>query len=303
METQSPQEERKGTSYKDTTSGEETTTSTSHLDSQCSDNIGALQHHYNTTTTTTGAQPVTLKTTSKRKKTSWPLAFTTSTFDVKDGECYMLNLPQPRLPTPIVFDGTTPTFPERARELRAYLNICQLSTSTSWTSPTMLSNLLQQASWSSRHQQDIDNIKRLFVLLTHVKTSEMNVLYLQEQMHVETTVSSTTISIRSPVTSMHNKHFRTLLQQEYVVQVNFLVTSSCIRPSRTANQTTYYVDVSEQTSDGTCIGNFDINMLMELVYNNTSYYRALYIHNLDGQRHHNNSRGFRNGYKTSLQTG
>ena len=36
----------------------------------------------------------------------------------------MLNLPQPRLPTP-VFDGTSPTFPEWARELRAYLNSSQ----------------------------------------------------------------------------------------------------------------------------------------------------------------------------------
>ena len=31
--------------------------------------------------------------------------------------------PQPRLPTPTVFDGTSPTFPEWARELRACLNI------------------------------------------------------------------------------------------------------------------------------------------------------------------------------------
>ena len=30
---------------------------------------------------------------------------------------------QPRLPTPTVFDGTTPTFPEWACELQAYLNI------------------------------------------------------------------------------------------------------------------------------------------------------------------------------------
>ena len=37
----------------------------------------------------------------------------------------MLNLPQPQLPTPTGFDGTTPTFPEWAHELRAYLNINQ----------------------------------------------------------------------------------------------------------------------------------------------------------------------------------
>ena len=45
--------------------------------------------------------------------------------DIKDGECYMLNLSQPLLPTPTVFDGITPTFPEWACELQAYLNISQ----------------------------------------------------------------------------------------------------------------------------------------------------------------------------------
>ena len=34
----------------------------------------------------------------------------------------MLNLPQPRLPTPTVFDGTSPTFPEWVCELRTYLS-------------------------------------------------------------------------------------------------------------------------------------------------------------------------------------
>ena len=37
----------------------------------------------------------------------------------------LLNLPQPRLPTATIFDGTSQTFPEWARELRAYLNISQ----------------------------------------------------------------------------------------------------------------------------------------------------------------------------------
>ena len=37
----------------------------------------------------------------------------------------MPNLPQPRLPTPTVFDGTSPTFPEWAHEVRTYLNISQ----------------------------------------------------------------------------------------------------------------------------------------------------------------------------------
>ena len=37
----------------------------------------------------------------------------------------MRTIPQPRLLTPTVFDCTTPTFPDWARELRAYLNVSQ----------------------------------------------------------------------------------------------------------------------------------------------------------------------------------
>ena len=69
----------KGTSYKELTSREETMTSTSHLGLQCNDNMGAQTVLYNTTATTTGAHPVASKTTSKRKKTSWSLAFTSTT--------------------------------------------------------------------------------------------------------------------------------------------------------------------------------------------------------------------------------
>ena len=77
-------------------------------------------------------------------------------------------------------------------------------------------------------------------------------------------------------------------QQEYVEQVNFWVTSSCMLPSQTANQTTYYVNFRGRTSVVKCIDNFDINMLQDLVYNSTTCYRALHIINLDGQKHHNN---------------
>ena len=49
---------------------------------------------------------------------------------------------------------------------------------------------------------------------------------------------------------MHNKHFRMLLKQEYVEQVDFLDTSSCTPRSPTANLTTYYIDFSEPTSVG-----------------------------------------------------
>ena len=83
---------------------------------------------------------------------------------------------------------------------------------------------------------------------------------------------------------MRNKYLRMLQQQEYVEQVNFLVTSSCMLQSQTANQTTYYVDFRGRTSVGKCIDNFGINMVQELVYNCTPCYRQLYILNLDGQR-------------------
>ena len=117
---QSPQEDIRRGEEEGETSGEETTTSSSHLGSQCSTNIGALQHHdhyhYD--------QCTSCEDISENGDI---LATCLHLYDVdiKDGACYMLNLPQPRLPTPTVFDGTSPTFPEWARELRAYLNISQ----------------------------------------------------------------------------------------------------------------------------------------------------------------------------------
>ena len=72
---QSTQEERKGTSHKDTTSREETMTSTSHLGLQCSDNIGALQHHYHYDWCTS----CNLEDDIKEEKTSWPLALASMT--------------------------------------------------------------------------------------------------------------------------------------------------------------------------------------------------------------------------------
>ena len=71
-------------------------------------------------------------------------------------------------------------------------------------------------------------------------------------------------------------------------------------PAR-ANQTTYFVDFKGPTSVGTCFDNSDIRMQQDVVCSNTPCYRTLCIHNLDGQRHHNNS-SFKNGYKTSLPT-
>ena len=154
---QSPQEERQGTSDKDTTPREETTTSTSHLGSQCRPNTGALQRQYHYDRCTSCDQE---DDDIKEEEDILVTCLHIYDVDIKEGECYMLNLPQPYLPTLTVFDGTTPTFPEWARELRAYLNI-SLSTSTSWTSPTMRSNLLQHTSWGvqqtpARHRQHQD---------------------------------------------------------------------------------------------------------------------------------------------------
>ena len=108
---------RKGEEKKGKTSGEETTTSPSHLGFQCSTNTGALQHdhyHYNQCTSCDD-----ISEDGDIMATCLHLY----DVDIKDGTCCMLNLPQPRLPTPTVFDGTSPTFPEWVRELRAYLNI------------------------------------------------------------------------------------------------------------------------------------------------------------------------------------
>ena len=119
---QSPQEEMKGTSYKKSTAREETTTSTSNLGLQCSDNIGALRHHCHYEWHTS----CDLKDDIREEEDILATCLHLYDVDIKDGEHHMLNLPQPRLPTATVFDGTTPAFPEWAREVRAYLNINQL---------------------------------------------------------------------------------------------------------------------------------------------------------------------------------
>ena len=109
------------------------------------------------------------------KKTSWPLAFTSmmSTSRMESATCstyhnHVYHRPQSstalRLPPQnglVNFEHTSTS--------------ASLSTSTSWTSPTMLRTHLQPTSWCSRHQQDSDNILRLSALLKHVRTSKMKV--------------------------------------------------------------------------------------------------------------------------------
>ena len=113
---QSSQEDiRRGEQQKESTSGEETTTSSSHLGSQCSTNIGALQHHDRCTSCDNISEDGDILATCLHLHD----------VNIKDGACYMLNFAQPRHPAPTVIDGTSPTFPEWARELRAYINISQ----------------------------------------------------------------------------------------------------------------------------------------------------------------------------------
>ena len=88
--------------------------------------------------------------------------------------------------------------------------------------------------------KNIDNIKRSYVSLKKIKISEMNVRCLQDQKAVETTTSSTASCEIQQIT----------YDLEYVEQVNFLVTSSCARPNRTASRKTYYVSFNEPTSAG-----------------------------------------------------
>ena len=173
------------------------------------------------------------------------------------------------------------------------------STSTSLTSPTTRRNLLQQTSWFYRQQQEHVKVLKSYVIEHAFKHFKLSVGYLKT--NVENMESSTQKYNKLPTTSMHNNYFTMQQLQQYVEQENSSATSSCMLPSRVASRTTYFDDFNGQTSDGKCFDNSDINMLQELGYNSTPYYRALYILNNDVQRHHNND-SFRNGHKTSQHT-
>ena len=63
--------------------------------------------------------------------------------------------PTATTPAPTVFDGTSPTFPEWARELRAYLNISQFEYINlfDFAYDATRRNLLQQTSWYFRQKR------------------------------------------------------------------------------------------------------------------------------------------------------
>ena len=220
--------------------------------------------------------------------------------DVKDGACYMLKLPQPRLPTPTIFDGTSPIFPEWARELRAYLNISQFKYINLFhfaydaEEPLTTDITVLRTEAGARHK-----VLKLYVSGHIFKNLEKSVRYLQQT--VETSESSMGRYNKIPTTSMHNKYFRMRQLQQDVEQENSSATSSRMLTNWVASGTTYFDDFNGQTSDGKCFDNSVINMLQELGCSSTPYSRALYILNLDGQRRHNDN-SFRNGCRTSQHT-
>ena len=288
---QSPEEERKGVHHKESTSGEETTTSSApHLGSPCSHNIGALQHHDCHDNRCTSCDDI--------NESGDILATCLHLYavDIKDGTCYMLNLPQPRIPTPTVFGGTTPTSPEWVRELRAYLNISQFE----------YINLLDFADDAEVPlTPDIMALQTEAGAQQHAKMARVRIAHqeFQDERALPQAERRAHNVIDQEIQQLNNDLDAQQLLQDAVTArvrrvVNFLVTSSCIQQNQAANQTTYFVDFSDLTPIRKCFDNSDINMLQELVYNNMPCYRALYIHNLDGQRCHNDN-SFRSGYKTS----
>ena len=198
----------------------------------------------------------------------------------------MLNLPQPRLPTPTVFDGTTPTFPEWARELRAYLKISQFE----------YINLLDFA-YDAEDPLTTD----IMVLLTAAGARQDAEIALLTQARQDLRDEQ---ALLPADTARREDAFaaRDLQQTQRDLDAqNVLQDATATAVCRAGELLGYLIVHSTKPNSW--------EMLRQLtsVYSRSSCttvhrcYRALYIHNLDGQRHHNNS-NFKNGYKTSLPT-
>ena len=161
----SPQEDIRRGEEKGETSGEETTTSPSHLGSQCSTNIGALQHdqyHYNQCTSCDDIS-----------EDGDILATCLHLYDVdiKDGACYMLNLPQPRLPTPPSL--TVHHQHSQSGHVNSGPTSTSVSSSTSTcsTSHAMRRNLLQQTSWYFSSSRSTSKCRDPTTSSSHTSTS------------------------------------------------------------------------------------------------------------------------------------
>ena len=202
----SPQEERRGTSNKELTSREETMTSTSHIGWQCSYNIGDLQHHYHYDWCTS----CDLEEDISEGEDILATCLHFHDVDIKDGECYMLNLPHPRLPTPTVFEWITPTFTEWARELRTYLNISQfehidlLDFAYDAEAPLTTDIMVQQT--PAGHRQHVEIVR-----LTQARQDLIDERALPAGQAGRRDNNVIDIEIQQITkTSMHNKHFRML---------------------------------------------------------------------------------------------
>ena len=135
----------------------------------------------------------------------------------------MLNLPQTRLPTPTVFDGSTPTIPEWARELRAYLNISQfehidlLDFAYDAEQPLTTDIMAQQTPAGHRQHQEIQR-------LMQVKTSEMTA---RRALPANAAARRANAGIDANInqintTSTHNKLFITVLPLQEHVERNLV---------------------------------------------------------------------------------
>ena len=155
------------------------------------------------------------------------------------------------------------------------------STSISLTTPTTRKNLLPQTSRFSVQKQEHVKGLRSYVSGHIFKRSRMNVHCLKQ--NVKTSPLSMETYNKTPTTSMRNKNKKKVLQDATTTAVRRLVveqenssaTSSRMLPNQVASRTIYFVDFKGQTSDGRCFDSLDVNVLQELGYNSTPYYRAI----------------------------
>ena len=191
---------------------------------------------HDTTTTRTGAHLATSKTTSMRKRTSWPLVctFTTSTSRMENATCSInLNLVHQHRQYSVV---------QHPHSLNGLVNLEPTSTSSQFEHIDLLYYACDAeqpltTSWSSRQQLVNDNTWRCSVYVKHVKTCKPSLQCLQETIE-ERQLSSTATSTRFRMTSVNNNDSTASPPPpQYVVQKNFLDDSQCTTRSQTVSRT------------------------------------------------------------------
>ena len=196
------------------------------------------------------------------------------------------------------FDGATPTCPEWARELRAYLNISQFEYINLFDfaydaeDPLTTDIMVLQTEAGGRQGAEIQRLRNARQELEDefaLPPAERQDLAVIDPEIQQVTNDISAQQVLQDATTTQVRRAGELFGYLIMHGTNLV-----------ANQTTYFVDFSGPTSAGKCFDNSDISMLQELVYNSTPCYRALYIHNFDGQRHHNNN--FRSGCTTFRHT-